>query len=135
MGDNTWAGENPPDVAPVNFQQRDRARLVNTPVIAFSMGPNARGAATLTITAPDGQSRDIEIAAKPGITRFAWAGGMSSGGRGGAGARAGGALGGGRAGGSGGRLKPGTYQLKLTLGTSVASGTLMIREDPIEKMK
>ena len=135
MGDNTWAGENPPDVAPVNFQQRDRARLVNTPVIAFSMGPNARGAATLKITAPDGQSRDIEIAAKPGITRFAWAGGMSSGGRGGAGARAGGALGGGRAGGSGGRLKPGTYQLKLTLGTSVASGTLMIREDPIEKMK
>jgi hypothetical protein len=112
------------------------------------MGPGASGTATLTITAPDGQSRDIEIPAKPGITRYAWAGGMSSGGRGrggagaaggrggaaGAAGRAGGAGGGGR-GGGGGRLEPGTYQLKLTLGSAVSTGMLVVREDPIAKEK
>ncbi len=126
MGDNTWAGENPPDVGPVSFQQRDRTHLVNTPVITFSMGPEAGGMATLAITAPDGRSRDIAVPAKPGITRFAWTGGLSSGG---------GGRGGGRGGGGGGPLLPGTYQLRLTIGSSAASGTLMIREDPIANQR
>uniref|UniRef100_Q02DB5 Sortilin N-terminal domain-containing protein n=1 Tax=Solibacter usitatus (strain Ellin6076) TaxID=234267 RepID=Q02DB5_SOLUE len=145
MGDNTYAGQNPPFVQTVNFQQRDRTHLVNTPLITFYMGPNAAGTATLDITSPDGRTRSLPLAAKPGITRYAWDGLMvaqANGGRRGGGGR--GVRGGGAGGGdegslpSGGgrgapppRLLPGTYSLKLTLGSDVSIGTLMVREDPI----
>jgi hypothetical protein len=126
---------------------------VNTPLITFYMGPNAAGAATLDITSPDGRTRSLPLVAKPGITRFAWdglmvaqanggrRGGGGRGGRGGgAGAEATAGAGGGEEGAppSGGgrgappqRLIPGTYSLKLTLGSDVSIGTLMVREDPM----
>lgn len=131
MGDNTYAGQNPPFVAPVNFQQRDRTHLVNTPLITFYLGPNALGEAKLDITSPDGRVRSLSVPAKPGITRYAWDGRMTApaagGGRGGRG-------GGGGFGGRGGaeqQLSPGTYNLKLTVGSDAASGTLAVRADPI----
>jgi photosystem II stability/assembly factor-like uncharacterized protein len=137
MGENTYAGENPPSIAPVSFQQRDRARLVNTPIITVGFGAGASGTATLTIADPAGATREIEMPARPGIVRYVWTGGMNTpvvgrGGRGGAGGRGGGGRGGGRGGGAG-RLEPGTYGLTLTLGGASASGTLVVREDPILK--
>lgn len=134
LGENVYAGENPPSIAPVNFAQRDRARLQNTPLITVAFGAGASGAARLEIAGPDGRSQAIAIPARPGITRYAWdgrvdaGGGGRGGGRGGAG-RAGGA---GRGGGSG-RPVPGTYTLTLTLGTASATGTLQVREDPVLK--
>jgi photosystem II stability/assembly factor-like uncharacterized protein len=148
MGDNTYAGQNPPYIQPVNFQQRDRTHLVNTPLITFYLGPTAAGNAALEISSPDGRTRSLTVPAKPGITRYAWDGRMEA-------AVAGGRRGGGRgnaaageavpaaAGDEGGvafqgggrgpapRLAPGVYSLKLTLGSDVATGSLMIREDPI----
>jgi hypothetical protein len=148
MGDNTYAGQNPPFVQPVNFQQRDRTHLVNTPVITFSLGGGASGNATLDITAPDGRTRSLQVPAKPGITRYVWDGRMvaaaAGGGRRGGGRGAGAAApaaGGDEEGavpqGFGGRgappprLAPGEYRLKLTLGNEAATGTLTVREDPI----
>ncbi len=122
LGDNTYAGRNPPYVQPVNFQQRDRTHLVDTPLITFYLGPNAAGEVRLDITSPSGQTRSLSVPAKPGITRYAWDGRMtapsSGGGRGGRG-------------GAVPRLAPGTYTLKLTAGGAVATGTLAVRADPI----
>jgi len=132
MGDNTYAGQNPPFVQPVNFQQRDRTHLVNTPLITFYLGPNASGEAKLDITAPDGRTRSLTVPAKPGITRYAWDGRMAAPATAAGGRRGGG--GGGGGGGRGGaapRLAPGTYSLKLTVGADVATGTLAVRADPI----
>ncbi len=142
MGDNTYAGQNPPCVLPINFAQRDRTHIVNTPLITFYLGAAASGTATLEISGPDGQTRALSIAAKPGITRYAWDGRIVSpaptrpqGQRGGRAGGTGGAPGGG-AGGRGGvaaRPEPGTYALKLTLGDSTATGTLILRADPLLK--
>ena len=139
LGDNTYAGENPPYVAPLNFQLRDRTHLVNTPLITFYLGPNASGQAQLDITSPDGKTRSLEVPAKPGITRYAWDGRMTAppaggGRRGGFGGGGRGGPGGGGRGGRGGaaeRLEPGTYALKLTLGGASAAGTLAVRADPL----
>jgi photosystem II stability/assembly factor-like uncharacterized protein len=152
LGDNTFAGENPPYIQPVNVQQRDRAHLVNTPLITFYLGAGATGTATLEIGSPDGRTRALTIPAKPGVTRFAWDGRMDAStpiiapaadslmgaGRAGAGGGRGGGGGRGRGAGGGGRgnappLVPGTYNLKLTFGGATASGTLVIRADPILK--
>ena len=133
MGDNTYAGQNPPYVQPINFQVRDRTHLMNTPLITFYLGPEASGEATLEITSPEGQTRTLTVPAKPGITRYAWDGRMAAppaaAGRRGGGGR-GGFAGGGR-GGAPPRLTPGTYRLKLTLGDNSAAGTLAVRADPI----
>jgi len=138
LGDNTYAGQNPPYVQPVNFQQRDRTHLVNTPLITFYLGPNAAGEANLEITSPDGRTRSLTVPAKPGITRFAWDGRMTAppagGGRRGGGGGAGFAFGGGR-GGAPPRLAPGTYGLKLTMGGATAAGTLAVRADPLLESK
>jgi hypothetical protein len=175
LGDNTFAGENPPYVQPVNFQQRDRAHLVDTPLITFYLGAGATGMATLEITNPDRFARTLSIPAKPGITRYAWnvrgdvaadvfageegggrgagaargGAGGAGGGRGGAGGAGGGRGGAGGAGGArgagGGRGRgagagrggglppatPGTYTLRLTLGGSTSTGTLVVRADPL----
>lgn len=119
MGEHTYAGENPPAVAPVGFGQRDRARVVNTPVITFSLGAGATGTATLEITGASGPSRTVSIPAKPGITRFAWdLRGAPRGARGAAPTPA---------------PAPGVYALKLTHGAATATGTLVIRADPLLK--
>ncbi|HEX3879924.1 MAG TPA: hypothetical protein VHW24_23235, partial [Bryobacteraceae bacterium] len=136
LGDNTYAGQNPSSVAPVNFQQRDRTHLVNTPVITFYLGPNAPTEATLDITAPDGRTRSISIPAKTGITRYIWDGRMTAPPVGAPGRGGRGAGGGGRGAGGGGRaaaapLTPGAYTLKLTTGTDTATGKLTIRQDPL----
>ncbi len=78
LGDNTYAGQNPPFVQPINFQQRDRTHLVDTPLITFYMGPKASGDATLEISSPDGHTRSLQIPAEPGITRYAWDGRMET---------------------------------------------------------
>ena len=89
LGDNTYAGQNPPSVQPANFQRRDRTHLVNMPIVTFYLGPTATGNATLDITAPDGRTRSVSVPATPGITRYAWDGRIgpapSGGGRGGGG--------------------------------------------------
>ncbi|MGA2263773.1 MAG: hypothetical protein ABSH28_20355, partial [Acidobacteriota bacterium] len=149
MGDNTYAGQNPPYVQPANLAQRDRAHLVNTPLITFYLGAGATGTATLEITGADGRSRKLSLPAKAGITRYAWDGrfdGAPQGQRGGRGTGGGGAaavggsatetggVGGGGQGGRGGGAAhpaPGTYSLKLTLGDSTATGTLVLRGDPM----
>jgi photosystem II stability/assembly factor-like uncharacterized protein len=139
MGDNTYAGQNPPYVRPVNFAQRDRTHLINTPLVTFYLGPSAAGAATLEIGGPDGRTRALSIPARPGIVRYAWDGGLDApaGGAPGGGQRAGGRGGRGGPGAGGGaaagRLTPGTYTLRLTLGNDTATGTLTVREDPILK--
>jgi len=130
LGDNTYAGQNPPSVQPINFQQRDRTHLVDTPLITFYLGPHATGSPTLEITSPDGHTRSLPVPAAPGITRYAWDGRMDAPAGGGGGRRGGG--GGGR-GGAAARPTAGTYALKLTLGSDVATGTLVLREDPILK--
>ncbi|HEY2015678.1 MAG TPA: hypothetical protein VGH38_19375, partial [Bryobacteraceae bacterium] len=139
MGDNTYAGQNPPYIQPVNFQQRDRTHLVNTPLITFYLGPNATGTATLEIAGPEGVTRSLQVPAKPGITRYAWDGRMvpppAGGGRRAAAnpsaEEEGGPVQGGGRGGAVPHPVAGTYGLKLTLGTDVATGTLMLRPDPI----
>jgi hypothetical protein len=163
LGENTYAGENPPSVAPVVYQSRDRMRLVNTPVITYYLGRGAAGTVTLEITNPDGVSSTISIPAKPGITRYAWemrpqaaaagavagegdeAAAAGRGGRGAAGAPAGGrGAGAGRGGRGGGgaaagrgnaaaaaRSEAGVYALKLTIGGATATGSLLLREDPM----
>jgi photosystem II stability/assembly factor-like uncharacterized protein len=145
MGDNTFAGQNPPYVQTPNQAQRDRSRLMNTPLITFCLGTGASGTATLEITGADGRSRKLSIPAKPGITRYAWdgrfdgaPGNMPPGQRGG---RGGGAAGSEEGTGGGANLRssgasrpaPGTYTLKLTLGDSAATGTLILRPDPLLK--
>jgi photosystem II stability/assembly factor-like uncharacterized protein len=134
LGENTWAGENPPSVAPVGFGQRDRARLQNTPVITFSMGRGATGTATLAITAPDGTTGTLDVPGRPGITRYRWNGRLPAPGREGRGGRGAGAGRGGRGGGGrggGSAIAPGTYRLTLRLGPDAATGTLVVRPDPI----
>jgi hypothetical protein len=156
LGDNTYAGQNPRYVQPLNFQQRDRTHLVNTPVITWYLGLNTAGNASLEITSADGRTRSLPVPARPGITRYAWDGRMTAaaatGGRRGGGAGRGAAAGGetaaapntaneeGGAAFSGGgrgapppRLAPGNYSIKLTLGSDVATGALAVREDPILK--
>ncbi len=129
MGDNVFAGENPPYVQPADFQTRDRTKLVNTPLVTFYLGSGASGTATLDVTAPDGSTRTMSIPAKSGITRYPLdmrsaaaiaaaaaavnaneegggggrAGGAGGRGAGGAGAGRGGAAGAGRGGAAGGR--------------------------------
>jgi len=133
MGEQTYAGTNPPSVAPADFARRDRARITNTPLITLGFGPGADGTATLEIVAADGRSRTLGVDARPGIVRYVWDGaldrptaGQAGGGRGGRGA------GGGRGGGRGGaQAGPGTYMLRLTLGDATAAGTLVVRNDPI----
>jgi photosystem II stability/assembly factor-like uncharacterized protein len=135
LGDNTYAGQNPPSVQPINFQQRDRTHLVDTPIITFYLGPHAAGNATLEIAGPDGRARLLQLPAEPGIARYAWDGRMETPAATGGGRRGGGGgrgAGGGRGGGAA-RPTPGAYSLKLTLGADVATGTLVLREDPIMK--
>jgi photosystem II stability/assembly factor-like uncharacterized protein len=126
LGDNTYAGENPPYIEPVNFQQRDRAHLVNTPLITFALGNGATGTASLAITSPDGRTRTLSIPARAGITRYAWDGRMEPPST--AGVRGAGAF----------RDVPpviasGVYNLKLTYGGATSSGTLTVRPDPLLK--
>ncbi len=127
LGDNTFAGQNPPFVAPVNFAQRDRTHLVNTPIITLYFGPSAAGTATLEITSAAGRTRSIAIPAKPGITRYAWDGRLEAPAAGGTGGR-----GAGR-GAAPAASATGSYALKLTLGDAAATGTLVVREDPLLK--
>jgi hypothetical protein len=146
LGENTYAGENPPSVLPVPYRQRDRARLVNTPLITFYLGRGAAGTASLEITNPDGVASTMSIPAKAGITRYAWDmrdQGAAPTGPGAARGRGAGAGRGGRAGGRGGgnagranaaappRSGAGVYALKLTIGGATATGTLALRDDPI----
>jgi len=178
MGDNVFAGENPPYVQPADFQTRDRTKLVNTPLVTFYLGSGASGTATLDVTAPDGSTRTMSIPAKPGITRYpldmrsaaaiaAAAAAANANEEGGGGGRAGGAGGRGAAGGRGGAAgaagaatgrgagaaaggrggagaagggrggsaaaAPGAYALKLTIGSSTATGSLVVRADPLLK--
>ncbi|MEK6611848.1 MAG: hypothetical protein AABZ29_03580 [Gemmatimonadota bacterium] len=156
LGENTYFGDNPPNVLSAELQPRDRARVVNTPLITFALGARATGTATLEITGPSGPARTIAIPAKPGVTRYAWdmrvdgAAAGAGGGPPGAGGAAGaagvvagaagaGAVGRGRGGAPGGRggvarpAMPGTYSLKLTLGTNSSTGTLVVRADPLLK--
>lgn len=119
MGDNTYAGENRPDVRPPSFQSRDRERITNTPVITFALGAGATGTASLVITSPDGRRRAIPVAATPGITRYVWDGQMDDSGDG-RGAR----------GAPPRPLVPGDYGLSLTYGGTTATGTLTVRPDP-----
>jgi photosystem II stability/assembly factor-like uncharacterized protein len=134
LGDNTYAGQNPPSVQPANFQQRDRTHLIDTPLITFYMSPKANGNATLEITSPDGHTRTLQIPAEPGITRYAWDGRMETPAAPGGGRRGGGGRGaGGGRGGAAPHLAPGDYSLKLTLSSDVATGTLTVKEDPILK--
>jgi photosystem II stability/assembly factor-like uncharacterized protein len=150
MGDNTYVGQNPPYIQPVNFAQRDRSHIVNTPLITFYLGAGATGTAALEIMSPDGRARKLSIPARPGITRYAWdgrfdgaAGAGPQGGRGarGAGARGvsvgepvgGGGLAAGGRGAGAARPAPGTYSLKLTLGERTTTGTLVLRADPLMK--
>ncbi|MHB1095149.1 MAG: WD40/YVTN/BNR-like repeat-containing protein [Gemmatimonadaceae bacterium] len=131
LGEQTYFGQNPPSIAPADFQGRDRARVVNTPLITFAFGAGATGNATLEITSPSGATRSVAIPANAGITRFAWdmrmqnagadAGGGARGRSGAGGARAAGAR----------PAEPGTYTLKLIMGAHAASGTLMLRPDPL----
>ncbi|MBZ5496366.1 MAG: hypothetical protein LAP85_08185 [Acidobacteriia bacterium] len=143
MGDNTYAGQNPPYVQQINLAQRDRTHLVNTPLITFYLGAGATGTATVEITSPDGRSRKLAVPARPGIIRYAWdgrfdgaAGGTPQGQRGGRGAGGAGATAsesGGQRGAGTARPVPGTYSLRLTLGNSTATGTLELRPDPLLK--
>ncbi|MGH9480605.1 MAG: WD40/YVTN/BNR-like repeat-containing protein, partial [Terriglobales bacterium] len=122
LGSNTYAGENPPGVRPPNIQQRDRQRLQDTPVITFWLGAGATGTATLAITSSGGETRTIEVPARPGITRYVWDGSMrAAAGRGGRGGR----------GTPTAPLEPGTYSLTLTYGGASARGSLAVRPDPI----
>ncbi len=135
MGESTYAGDNPPFVAPVAFAQRDRARLSNTPLLTLWFGEGATGQATLEIQGAAGGSRTITLDARPGIVRYRWDGRLDPPG-GPAAARVGGAGAGGRGGRAGGRggggaaAEPGTYLLRLTLGAETATGRLVVRPDP-----
>ncbi|MGH9518034.1 MAG: VPS10 domain-containing protein, partial [Terriglobales bacterium] len=120
LGSDTWAGENPPDVAPANPQQRDRQRLRDTPVITWYLGPDASGSATLTITDPAGQTRSINVPATPGITRYVWDGRMSPPATSGRGRFA-----------PPPPLAPGAYQLQLAAAAARAHATLTLRPDPL----
>ncbi|MCR4375574.1 MAG: hypothetical protein NUW22_12065 [Acidobacteria bacterium] len=133
LGEHTFAGENPPSVAPVAFGNRDRARLQNTPIITLGFGPSASGTATLEIVAPDGARRTLTVEARPGIVRYLWDGQLDPpGGPAATGRGAAAAPGGGRGGRGGGTPAAfGTYQLRLTLGGATAAGVLQLREDPI----
>lgn len=128
LGSNTFAGENPPFVRPSNLQQRDREHLQDTPLITMEFGAGASGEAALTITDPTGKSRTIQLAAQPGITRYAWDGRMTAPAARGRGAR--GAAGAGR-GAPPAPLQPGLYHLKLALGGVTSTATLTVRPDPL----
>jgi hypothetical protein len=138
-GEQTYFGENPPYVAPPNLLARDRARVVNTPVVTFVLGAGASGTVVLEVTDPSGAVRRVTIPAKPGITRYAWdmrgAGAGAPPGGGGEGAPASGAAPGRGAGGGRGAAPrapvPGTYTLKLTINGQSATGTLAVRADPV----
>ena len=125
LGSNTYAGENPPEVRASNFQMRDREHLQDTPLITFEAG--AAGEARLAITSPAGQTRRIAIPVQAGIVRYAWDGRMTAppAGRGGRGGFFYGR------GGAPAPLEPGTYKLELTLDGNTATGTLLVRRDPI----
>lgn len=120
LGNNTWAGGNPPDVAPPNPQIRDRQRLQDTPILTFYLGPDASGEATLTITGPAGRTRRLQVPAIPGITRYIWDGRMA----------APPATGRGR-GAAPPQLTPGIYQLELELAGARAHSTLRLLPDPL----
>jgi hypothetical protein len=134
LGENTWAGENPPSVARPAFGQRDRARIQNTPLITMAFGPGAAGAAILEIAAPDGRVGTFTVPARPGITRFRWDGRLPAADGDGAGGRGRGGRGGGRgAGGRGGGpsvLGPGTFGITVRIGSEMAAGQLQVRVDP-----
>ncbi len=123
LGENTYAGENPPYIEPINYQMRDRSHIVNTPLITFSLGAGASGTATLDITSPDGHTRTLSMPAKAGITRYAWDGRMEAPMTGGAGARA--------RRGPAPVIAPGVYKLRLTYGGSTSSGSIVVRPDPL----
>jgi hypothetical protein len=131
LGEQTYFGQNPPSVAPVDFQGRDRARVVNTPLITFALGAGATGTATLEITAPSGTTRSLSIPAKPGITRFAWDMRTPTGGADAAGGARGRPGAGGARTGVARPAEPGTHALKLIMGSHTASGTLVVRPDPL----
>lgn len=116
LGNNTWAGENPPDVAPPNPQSRDRQRLHNTPILTFYAGSS--GAARLEITSPGGQTRQLQLAVTAGITRYVWDGRMTPPPTAGRGAPP-------------APLVPGVYQLDLYLGNLHAGGSLTLVPDPL----
>ncbi|MEO6778779.1 MAG: hypothetical protein ABI194_04935 [Gemmatimonadaceae bacterium] len=125
FGDNTYAGENPPYIQAVSLQQRDRAHIVNTPLITFALGDGATGTAALAITSPDGRTRTLSVPARAGITRYAWDGEMeeprsTTGARGAQAYR-----------GAPPVISPGLYSLKLTFGGTTSTGTLTVRPDPL----
>ncbi|MBM3908510.1 MAG: hypothetical protein FJ363_10620 [Gemmatimonadetes bacterium] len=137
-GEQAYFGENPPYVAPPNPLARDRARVVNTPVITFALGAGAAGTVTLEVTDPSGAVRRASVPAKPGITRYPLAlqgGGGAPPGEGGEGAPAAPGAGRGRAGGArAGAARapiPGSYTITLTHGAARATGTLLVRADPV----
>ncbi|MES2359737.1 MAG: hypothetical protein V4529_15480 [Gemmatimonadota bacterium] len=125
MGENTYAGGNPPYIEPVNYQMRDRSHIVNTPLITFSLGAGASGTATLEITSPDGRSRTLSVPARPGITRYAWDGRMEAPPTAAPGARARRA--------PPAVITPGVYKLKLTYGGSTSNGSIVMQPDPLLK--
>jgi hypothetical protein len=137
LGENQYFGDNPPSVQPPDPRARDRARVVNTPLVTFALGADATGTVTLEVTDGLGAARTYTMPAKPGITRFPLA------------ARSAAPAGETRADGAppprprtpggGGRgnpprpFVPGTYMLKLTHGGRTITGTLLMRADPILK--
>lgn len=130
-GSNVWAGTNPPDVVPPRTNLLDRQHIHNTPMITFALGADAHGTATLVITDPAGQTRTLNVSARPGITRYIWDGYMAA-----------------------PRhehtkdsgymfnlvrpqppLVPGVYRLMLTADGHSTHGTLVLRPDPLESTK
>ncbi len=126
-GDNTYAGENPPSVAPTG-RLLDRAKIRNTPVVTYYVKEAAQGPVTLRISdVSGGRSRTLTVPGGPGIHRVAWDGHFDR--------PAGAAPPPRRAGFSGARqgpaVEPGTYRLELTVDGTTYAGTLEVREDPI----
>lgn len=120
INSSTWAGTNPPDVAPPQKNGVGHQHIRNTPVITFELGEHAEGTASLTITDPAGQTRTLEIPARPGITRYVWDGYMAEPKRDAAGFFR-----------PPPPLTPGVYQLSLTADGATAHGTLALKPDPL----
>ena len=114
IGDDACVGANPPSVRP-SGAGRDRAKIVNTPIITFYLGPRASGEVELRIESVGGDlRRTIMVPARPGVIRYAWDGRFDP---------VGGAS-------AGPLVTPGTYLLTLAVGGYSHRGTLAVRPDP-----
>lgn len=120
ISSSTWAGTNPPDVAPPQKNGLGHQHIHDTPMITFALGEHAQGMASLKITDPAGQTRTLEIPARPGITRYIWDGYMAEPKRDAAGFFR-----------PPPPLTPGVYQLSLTADGATAQGTLVLKPDPL----